>query len=242
MLRRTPVIVVVVAQMLIAASNSLPTTTAKFRESGQDSSPMRVSSYSSDIIWPDDGSSSCSSGGSLSDLPRRRRTRPPASSPYPATTAAASNTVLRAMSIPARCELPSVDLLREAYGRRRNFWGDLTAAETRRFYHELLPVSIRLAAIATVPFDSRGRPLKEESDVGGLAAVVDAFAEEWESVFGAAETLEEKARLASMSRHAAKLYVRERCRLPVRVVTHLYDGLRHLKSHGSFRCVSEISQ
>lgn len=176
----------------------------------------------------------------MSDLPRRRRTRPPASSPFSVTTAAASNTALRAMSIPARCELPSVDLLREAYGRRRNFWGDLTAAETRRFYHELLPVSIRLAAIATVPFDSRGRPLKEESDVGGLAAVVDAFAEEWESVFGAAETLEEKARLASMSRHAAKLYVRERCRLPVRVVAHLYDGLRHLKSHGSFRCVPEV--
>ncbi|CAN0546518.1 unnamed protein product, partial [Ectocarpus sp. 12 AP-2014] len=114
------------------------------------------------------------------------------------------------MAIPARCALPSVDLLRQAYGPRRHFWGDLTPAETRRFYHELLPVSVYV-------------------DAGG----------HWEYFFGAAETLEERARLASMARHAARLYVRERCKLPSRVVAHLYDGLRHLKRHGSFRVTGE---
>ncbi|CAM9702846.1 unnamed protein product, partial [Sphacelaria rigidula] len=107
------------------------------------------------------------------------------------------------MAIPARCALPSVDLLREAYGPRRSFWGDLSARETRIFYKELLPGA-----------------------TGDIA---------W-SVFGEGElTLEEQARLASTARHAARLYARERCSLPLRVVAHLYDGLRHLKNYGTFR-------
>ena len=215
--------------MLIGgSSSSLQIPTAGINESG---SPASI--CSSDIIWPEDGGGGSQpwSGSTLSRsdgsarLHRRR-----------ARSSASSDTALRAMAIPPCCALPSVDLLREAYGRRPNFWGDLTPAETRRFYHELLPVSIRLAASATVSIDSNGQPFEGEGDVVGLATVVDAFAEEWECVFGAAETLEEKARLASMARHAAKLYVRERCQLPVRVVAHLYDGLRHLKNHGTFRC------
>lgn len=151
-----------------------------------------------------------------------------------------SDSALRAMAIPARCALPSVDLLREAYGPRRSFWGDLTPAETRRFYHELLPVSMHLEALGgadKLGVDGDERPLGGGASGGGLAAVMEAMSEcgEWECAFGGGETLEERARMASMSRHAARTYVRERCQLPSRVVSHLYDGLRHLKKYGSFR-------
>lgn len=147
-----------------------------------------------------------------------------------------------AMAIPPRCALPSVDLLREAYGHRRSFWGDLTAAETRRFYHELLPVSVYLEALGAQRLaagDGEERPLGGGISGGGLATVVEAAGGKGgggcNPIFGAAQTLEEQARLASMARHAARLYVRERCKLPSRVLAHLYDGLRHLKNHGSFR-------
>ncbi|CAN0330855.1 unnamed protein product [Discosporangium mesarthrocarpum] len=116
-------------------------------------------------------------------------------------------TQLRAMTIPANHPLPSVDLLREAYGARRNFWGDLSAHETRRFYHELLPVALQL---------------EESSDGSDADDMLPC-------------DLEERARLASMARHAARLYARERCALPSRVVAQLYDGLRHLKEYGTFR-------
>lgn len=146
------------------------------------------------------------------------------------------------MAIPARCALPSVDLLREAYGHRRSFWGDLTPAETRRFYHELLPVSVYLEALGAqglTAVDGNERPLGGGMSGGGLATVVEVVGGgaggDCECIFGAAETLEEQARLASMARHAARLYVRERCKLPSRVLAHLYDGLRHLKNYGSFR-------
>lgn len=143
------------------------------------------------------------------------------------------------MAIPARCALPCVNLLRQAYGPRRNFWGDLTPAETRRFYHELLPVSVYLDALGSRDLaDGEERPLGGGTSGGGLATVVDVANQEagyWECFFGSAETLEERARLASMARHAARLYVRERCHLPSRVVAHLYDGLRHLKEFGTFR-------
>lgn len=149
------------------------------------------------------------------------------------------------MAIPARCALPCVNLLRQAYGPRRNFWGDLTPSETRRFYHELLPVSVYLDALGSRSELADGekevedeRPLGGGTSGGGLATVVDVANQEvgyWECFFGSAETLEERARLASMARHAARLYVRERCHLPSRVVAHLYDGLRHLKEFGTFR-------
>lgn len=91
----------------------------------------------------------------------------------------------------------SVDNLRRVYGQRRHWWGDLTAHETRRFYHELLPVSLEFECDQTL-------------------------------------TLEERARLASMARHAARLYVRERCALPSRLVAQCYDGFRHLQKYGTW--------
>lgn len=165
--------------------------------------------------------------------PCRRRSR------GRSTSSSDSDSALHAMAIPARCALPCVSLLRQAYGPRRSFWGDLTPAETRRFYHELLPVSIYLDAVGSRgAADGEGRPLGGGTSGGGLATVVDVANQEtgyWECFFGSAETLEERARLASMARHAARLYVRERCHLPSRVVAHLYDGLRHLKEFGTFR-------
>jgi hypothetical protein len=47
-------------------------------------------------------------------------------------------------------------------------------------------------------------------------------------------TLEERAQLASEARHALRMYSRERCRLPGRLVARLYDGMRHLIYFGSW--------
>lgn len=162
------------------------------------------------------------------------------------------------MSIPARCALPSVDLLREAYGPRRSFWGDLSARETRIFYKELLPVSIQLEVLAgragnrTAPSASALVTADADANVDGSFDVDQSLVvggsnhgdsegsrvSGSESVDGAGGlSLEELARLASTARHAARLYARERCALPSRVVAHLYDGLRHLKNYGTFRFV-----
>jgi len=47
-------------------------------------------------------------------------------------------------------------------------------------------------------------------------------------------SLEERARLAAEARHSLRLYVRDRQRLPGRLVARLYDGLRHLVDFGSW--------
>ena len=190
--------------------------------------PLRISPY--DIRWPARGRVG---GRSLSGSSYRRFALPApvhrscAESPY-------SETALREFTV-SPGSLPSVEILREIYGKRPNFWGDLTAAETRRFYHELLPVSIRHAVDAKVSFDSHGRPRGEVDDVSSLTLVVDKSAQKWQHVIDAAETLEDLARLASEWRTAAKLYARERCHFPMRLVAHFYDGFRHLRTHGSFR-------
>lgn len=213
--------------MLITGPSS-PATTRAFGGvgDGDDACGGGFRKSSPALIWP---VASRNQEGS-----RRQRS-------FSITTGTSSFSALYAMAIPARCALPSVHLLRQAYGPRRNFWGDLTPAETRRFYHELLPVSVYLEAVGAKDIhDGKERPLGGGMSGGGLATVVDVANQQQgaylDCFFGAAETLEERARLASMARHAARLYVRERCRLPSRVVAHLYDGLRHLKQYGSFRC------
>lgn len=220
--------------MLISGPSSRGTTGAFGGSSGGGCSPGN-----SALIWPGGATSGAHQNQDASDgtttpynSPFRRRSRGRSSS-------SSSDSALHAMAIPARCALPCVNLLRQAYGPRRNFWGDLTPAETRRFYHELLPVSVYLDALGSRDLaDGEERPLGGGTSGGGLATVVDVANQEvgyWECFFGSAETLEERARLASMARHAARLYVRERCHLPSRVVAHLYDGLRHLKEFGTFR-------
>jgi len=47
-------------------------------------------------------------------------------------------------------------------------------------------------------------------------------------------TLEQRAHLASASRHALRSYARERCHLPGRLLARAYDGLRHLYAFGSW--------
>lgn len=225
------------SQMLISGADSLPSSGSFGSGGGGCCSAPAASSPV--LIWPGTAAVGVVSGAAQNceaDKPiRRRRGRS-----FATGSSARSDSALHAMSIPARCALPSVDLLREAYGHRRSFWGDLSPAETRRFYHELLPVSIRLEALAAsgeLAVNGKERPLGGGTSGGGLAAVVGAGAEggQWDCVFGAVETLEQLARLASMSRHSARLYSRERSELPVRVASHLYDGLRHLKRYGSFR-------
>ena len=47
-------------------------------------------------------------------------------------------------------------------------------------------------------------------------------------------SLEERATIASANRHALRMYARERCHLPARVIARMYDGLRHLYIFGSW--------
>lgn len=231
-----------VQQMLISSECQLPTIRSLGGTGGNDCSS--AFSPSSALIWP---CAAAAAGGAYSQphtsyTPNTRRNRRRGRSC--STGSENSDSALRAMSIPARCALPSVDLLREAYGPRRSFWGDLNARETRMFYHELLPVSITLEALA-----SRGAVAPNGGCAGyvsettiragrsrrGLAAVVDAGGV-GEGFGAGALSLEDQAWLASTARHAARLYARERCALPSRVLAHLYDGLRHLKNYGTFRC------
>eukprot|EP01036_Dinobryon_divergens_P033509 gene33509-43302_t len=45
-------------------------------------------------------------------------------------------------------------------------------------------------------------------------------------------SLQERAELASACRHALRIYSRERCHLPGRILARLYDGLRHIHDFG----------
>eukprot|EP00903_Cladosiphon_okamuranus_P013597 g12664.t1 len=221
---------------MLISGPSPQSTTGAFGSSSNGCTPGNTA-----LVWPGGAMSGtlqhqhAASDTTTTNSPFRRRSRARSSSSCPG----GSHTALNAMAIPARCALPCVNLLRQAYGPRRNFWGDLSPAETRRFYHELLPVSVYLDALGSRDLvDGEERPLGGGTSGGGLATVVDVANQEvghWECFFGSAETLEERARLASMARHAARMYVRERCHLPSRVVAHLYDGLRHLKEFGTFR-------
>lgn len=46
--------------------------------------------------------------------------------------------------------------------------------------------------------------------------------------------MEQRAEIASANRHALRLYARERCHLPARIIARVYDGLRHLYIFGSW--------
>jgi hypothetical protein len=94
----------------------------------------------------------------------------------------------------------SVDDLRQRFGERQSLWGEWSCRQTRRFYREHLPYSLRID--------------------GALGL-----------------SLEERALLATEARHALRLYARERCVLPGRILAALYDGVRHIIVHGSWRPV-----
>ena len=103
--------------------------------------------------------------------------------------------------------------LRELYGTRLNLWGDLSSRETRWLYHQLLPRVL-------VPGDAADDDARDE-----IARAVSLSAK---------APLEERARVASAARHAAKLYVRERSILPVRAAVAVYATLVHLQRTGTW--------
>ena len=48
-------------------------------------------------------------------------------------------------------------------------------------------------------------------------------------------SLQQRAEIASANRHALRLYCRERCHLPARMIAKLYDGVRHLHVFGTWK-------
>lgn len=96
------------------------------------------------------------------------------------------------------CPPTSLDALRRRYGSSKSIWGEWSCTETRRFYRQQLPVSLRMDGVM------------------GLS-------------------LEERARLAAEARHALRVYARERCHLPGRVVAMAFDGMRHWQTFGYVR-------
>lgn len=91
----------------------------------------------------------------------------------------------------------SIESLRQRFGERQSLWGDWSCGDTRRFYKQQLPYSLRIDGAL------------------GLG-------------------LEERALLAAEARHALRMYARERCILPGRILSGLYDGVRHLAIYGSW--------
>lgn len=96
------------------------------------------------------------------------------------------------------CPPTSVEELRRRYGTSKSILGDWSCKETRRFYRQQLPVSLRLDGVL------------------GLS-------------------LEERARIAAEARHALRIYSRERCHLPGRLLAIILDGVRHLQTYGYWR-------
>lgn len=130
----------------------------------------------------------------------------------------------RMVPLPTRRPLLSVDHLREIYGSRPNFWGDLSAREARIFYKELLPETIRQEALARGV--TTNSPPTADGEEGSEGCDIKA--------------LEELARLASTARHAARLYTRERCVWLPRFLANVYDGCRHLWKYGTFRYTTRV--
>lgn len=85
----------------------------------------------------------------------------------------------------------TVNILRQEYGERANWWGDLSSRQTRLLYQRLLP-----------------RVILSEDEFQDLP-------------------LKDRAYIASMARYAAKIYARERCRVPGRVAANFYDATRY---------------
>jgi hypothetical protein len=141
----------------------------------------------------------CSSSSSSSNAPLHMLVSSRPAAQQHSSSSKRKSSALGAAVLPDNYPLTSVETMRRVYGPRRKWWGDLSAQQTRAFYHELLPVSLQF----------------ETGEFHSL-------------------TLEERARLASMARHAARLYARERCALPSRVTAALYDGFRHLKKYGTW--------
>lgn len=121
--------------------------------------------------------------------------------------------------------------LRRTFGPNRNrLWGDLDPPATRRLYHTLLPRALlELRGVRDGLVGCAESVLGNSTD--GSAGAPDAVASD-ESLKSELKSL---APLAFRARSAAKAYARERSRLPGRVGSMLYDGLRSWRRYGTFR-------
>ena len=107
----------------------------------------------------------------------------------------------------------TVEGLRSSFGRNQNLlWGDLDATNTRRLYKTLLPVALMEL------YQQQEQTSDAEAAEGGVVQPQDL------------------ALLAYKARVAAKLYARERCRVPARIAANLFDGYRQWRKYGSFDC------
>jgi len=107
----------------------------------------------------------------------------------------------------------SVSALQKTFGSNQNgdFWGDLDAASTRRLYKTLLLVPNALLELHKTGLNSNGK-----NSTSTIAA-------------------DDLAPLAYSARLAAKLYARNRSRIPARIAANFYDGWRQLWKTGNFR-------
>ena len=123
----------------------------------------------------------------------------------------------------------SVDALRQHFGSNKNpMWGDLDPGSARKLYKSLLPKALlelhqyyshQLAVCYTEQHnDTENEDTEEEDCQHGLETIATDLAP-----------------LAYQARVAAKLYARERCRLPARLAANLYDGFRQWRKYGRFQ-------
>jgi hypothetical protein len=133
----------------------------------------------------------------------------------------------------------SVDALRKTFGTNRNvLWGDLDPQTTRRLYKTLLPRAL-LELHCTAVTSCSDRSDDVDDDVTSTTATSTASTATTSTVSQQPLLMlhpEDLAPLAYQARVAAKLYARERCVLPARIVANLYDGFRQWKKYGQFHC------
>jgi hypothetical protein len=91
----------------------------------------------------------------------------------------------------ANLPLATIEEFRARFGTAKSIWGDWSPPATRKFYKEHLPKSL----------------------LGTCVMLIKSLVSRMFSVDGIWNlTLEERAKLAATSRHALRMYTRERCR------------------------------
>jgi hypothetical protein len=119
----------------------------------------------------------------------------------------------------------SVAGLRASFGGNRNVvWGDLDASTTRRLYKSLLPVALLELYEAASNGNSEQQSSTSRSSLSSSSSSTGTLQPQ------------DLAPLAYRARVAAKLYARERSRVPARVAAAAYDGFRQWRTYGSFDC------
>jgi len=106
----------------------------------------------------------------------------------------------------------TLDGLRATFGSNKNkLYGDLDATTTRKLYKSLLPTAVCELVLEL---------LDNNNANANIAELIRP---------------EELAELAFETRKAAKLYARERCHVPARLLANWYDGFRAFKRYGRFQ-------